>query len=234
MQMHSNSNYPETKEIIYNNGSEALKIPRPLITTWSNQVMKDENLSTKKCITCNKEKQLSDFNYPRNECKKCKNIKNAAYRKTKKGLIASKYSCQIVTSRKRNHDKPDYTVDELQEWALNQDIFHKLFKSWEMSGYEKMLVPSFDRTDDYQGYSLDRLQIMTWQENKDKGHNDARNGINNKKSKSVIQFSKDGERITEHYSMYRACRVTGIIRENIRACCKGRRKTAGGFKWSYA
>ena len=51
-------------------------------------------------------------------------------------------------------------------------------------------------------------------------------------SKAVIQMTKSGDFITEHYSMSHASRLTGVYISNISACCKGIVKTAGGFKWA--
>ena len=43
-----------------------------------------------------------------------------------------------------------------------------------------MLAPSIDRKDDYKPYTFDNIQLTTWQQNKAKGHEDCKNGINNK------------------------------------------------------
>ena len=55
---------------------------------------------------------------------------------------------------------------------------HKLKRyTQKVLGRNKTFV---DRLNDYKGYSFDNIQLMTWQENKDKGHRDCLNGINNK------------------------------------------------------
>lgn len=56
-------------------------------------------------------------------------------------------------------------------------------------------------------------------------------GVNNKFSKSVIQFTKDGELIRKWDSIADVKRELGIEVSHIGACCTGKRKTAGGFKW---
>ena len=195
--------------------------------------MKDEEHSTKICNTCEKEKALSEFRYQHNCCKCCLNLKNREYFKTKKGLVTKKYSDQLKVSRKRGYGKPEYTLNELREWALSQQKFHELYEAWKLSGYQKLLVPSFDRTDDYKRYSLNRLQIMTWQENKDKFHKDSKSGKNRKRSRRVNQISMGGDAIIEHYSQTNASRVTGISQFHIWSCCNGERKSAGGYRWSY-
>ena len=51
--------------------------------------------------------------------------------------------------------------------------------------------------------------------------------------RNVKQFSLDGVLIAVYSNLTEAQLATGIIRQNISACCKGKRKTAGGFKWKY-
>ena len=51
--------------------------------------------------------------------------------------------------------------------------------------------------------------------------------------KEVLQFTKDGKFVDEYPSTKEAKRNTGISQGNICSCCKGRRLTAGGFKWKY-
>lgn len=53
-------------------------------------------------------------------------------------------------------------------------------------------------------------------------------------SKPIIQFSKSGELIKKWDSAMDAQRELELFSSSIFACCKGKLKTAGGFKWSYA
>ena len=52
-------------------------------------------------------------------------------------------------------------------------------------------------------------------------------------NKKVYQFTLDGEKIGEYYSISEANRVTNVKNSGISKCCSGERKTAGGFKWSF-
>lgn len=52
--------------------------------------------------------------------------------------------------------------------------------------------------------------------------------------KRVHQLSKDGLIINEFETIQEAERRTGVDNSHIRAVCKGRRKTAGGFLWKFA
>ena len=199
------------------------------------------NYTSKICSSCKTDKPLSGFNKKnsnkdglRHSCKSCDKEYAIAYKMTKKGLITKIYSTQRNKSRKRQHTLPDYSLIELREWAFSQSIFHELYDKWVASGYLKKEILSFDRLDDYKPYTFDNLQIITWQDNNEKGHTDRKNGINNKHSKVVIQMDLNGEFIKKYYSLRHAGRVLGIAQANITKCCKGRIKTCGGFKWQYA
>ena len=57
---------------------------------------------------------------------------------------------------------------------------------------------------------------------------------NGKCSKPVLQINKTtNEIITEFPSVSEVERQLGISISNISQCCKGKRKTCGGFKWQY-
>lgn len=197
-------------------------------------------MTSKYCTKCKELKPFSEFCKDKNRiyglnhyCKECQRQASKKYLKTKNGLICKIYHNQKLCSYRRGHELPKYTLAELREWALSQPIFHELYNKWKTSRYDNGLIPSFDRTDDYKGYSLDRLVIMTWKENKEKGHADRRNGINNKMSKGVMQFTREGLLVDEYYSLRQAARATGISFGNLGTCCRGGLGTAGGFVWCY-
>jgi len=202
--------------------------------------MTSEDSTTKICTQCPGEKALSEFGKQKNSkdglrscCNDCQKKSNSFYRRSKNGLIGRVYDAQKRRSVKRGHNSPEYNLKELRDWALSQSIFHNLYNAWVSSGYSTMLKPSFDRTDDYQGYCLSRLQIMTWRENLDKAHSDMRSGINNKQSKAVMQSTKSGVFVKRYYSAQQACRETSIRQNHISECCNAKRNTAGGFCWGF-
>jgi len=194
----------------------------------------------KKCTKCGELKPLDEF-YKDNrkgdglryDCKVC-NIKSVKkYHKTKNGLITLIYGNQIKHSTIKWNCSPTYSRKELKEWLYSQKLFHELYDDWVNSGYLKDLSPSCDRLDDYQGYSLCNIQLMTWKDNRRKGHDDILNGINNKQSKAVISLNPvTGEQI-EYYSMRQAERETGIKNGGISNCCLDKNKSAGGFYWRF-
>lgn len=54
-----------------------------------------------------------------------------------------------------------------------------------------------------------------------------------KMSVCILQFDLEDNFIAEHKSIHEAGRNTNTIYQNISKCCKGERKTAGGYKWFY-
>lgn len=54
-----------------------------------------------------------------------------------------------------------------------------------------------------------------------------------KMSTPVLQYSKDGEFIREWFGVREAGRTLNINPGHISSCCKGTRKSSGGFVWRY-
>jgi len=197
----------------------------------------------KKCSKCKVESKnfgldRSSKDKLKSQCKSCINRQTKEYRMSKKGLISKIYCHQLETSRKRNHKMPLYNLEALRKWCLSQSIFHTLYEDWVLSDYDKMMRPSCDRLDDDNGYSFDNIQLMTWADNKQKGHNDIRSGksihgVN--PQKPVIQLCLQGNEIAEFHSMQEAERRTGIRQGSISYCCRGHKNYphAGGFIWKF-
>ena len=59
-------------------------------------------------------------------------------------------------------------------------------------------------------------------------------GAEHPKSISIIQLNLDGQFIREWSAEREVERELGINHSNIALCCKGKRKSAGGFRWVYA
>ena len=94
-----------------------------------------------------------------------RNKKAKEYRRTKHGLVVKIYGDQLSSSRKRGHDKPKYNLKQLKKWIFNQENFDKLYNDWVASNYNKELTPSCDRLDNYKGYSLYNIRLVTWRDN---------------------------------------------------------------------
>ena len=83
---------------------------------------------------------------------------------------------------------------------------------------------------------LENLNLMTPKENMNYGSRNERAGKvlkNGKKSKPVLQFTLEDILIKEYPSIQQVYRETGFNQACIVNCCKGKLKTAYGYKWKY-
>ena len=161
---------------------------------------------------------------------------NIIYSRTKKGVITQIYGSRKSHSKLRGHRQPEYTKKELSEWLFSQELFHKLHNEWKMSGYKKELKPSVDRKYNNIHYCMNNIQLMTWKENKLKGHTDSKTNklSTGNKKRAVSQFNKEGVWLQDFISTREAGRSTNTAPGDIISVCKGKQSTAGGFTWCYA
>lgn len=156
------------------------------------------------------------------------------YYRSVKGLLYTIYNSQVQSTKRRDVTPPTYTKEELLEWAILQNNFKELYDNWVNSDYNSNLKPSIDRLNDYEGYNLNNLQMLTWEDHKNKSYEDIKNRHNRKTCKPVIKIdAKTGKTIKEYDSIKQASDVNNITDINISRVCRGIRKTAGGFKWAY-
>lgn len=160
-------------------------------------------------------------------------IHNEKYRKTKLGLSAIILKHQRLSSKRRNHPPPKYDIYQFRNWLFNQELFHVLFEQWEKSGYKYELTPSVDRINNYLSYTFENIQLMTWIENRNKSHEDEKNGILFTGHKKVAQYTLSGKKINEFISISDAGRKTGCDFRHISAVCLGKEKTHLGFIWRF-
>jgi len=197
----------------------------------------------KKCTQCKEEKFLSEFSLSKysksgvsSQCKICDRKRVREYSHTKLGLITRIFANQRQNSKVRQHPPPIYSKQELKQWLFLQPLFHELFDNWKASEFDRMLAPSCDRIDDDLGYSLDRLQLMTFEDNSNKAKEDIKSGkLLQKTMRDIVSINI----ITGEELNYKSLRIaqakTGVDYRNIHACCKGKKwhKSAGGYKWKY-
>ena len=160
-------------------------------------------------------------------------IRQREYYKTINGVLTEIYSTQRKSSKRRGHPLPSYTKLELKHWLYNNTNFLKVYHAWVDSGYNTRLKPSVDRLDDYIGYRMDNIRLVTWDENNRRAHSDMKSGINNKKSKRVLQLTLDGDLVKEWYSISDAGR-NGYSKVCISGCCNGKNQTHKGFIWKFS
>jgi len=186
----------------------------------------------RKCSKCKQLKPSSQFSLTAKYCKICTTVIEKDKIKTIDGLSYRMYKSQRQNSKNRGHEQPNYTLKEFRNWLyINKIEF--LFKNWVNSNYSKNMIPSCDRLDDYKSYTLDNIRLVTWEENNKKHYKDRIEGINNKASKAVIQYTKEGVFIKEFPSLKSAGRAMGIHPSTIMNVCKNKAKSSKGFIWKY-
>jgi len=197
-------------------------------------------METKVCTKCGVDLQIVNFSKDKSlptgrraDCKDCNRVIRKAYGRTKDGFIARLYGSQRGNSKRRGHTPPVYSKADLKDWLFAQEKFHHLFHLWEVSNYDKMLVPSVDRIDDYEGYNFSNIQLMTWKENYEKLAEDTNNRVHNKSRKAVEQYTLEGVYVKTFSSMGDASDSFGVDISNITNACSGKYRSSCGFKWKY-
>jgi len=121
-------------------------------------------------------------------------------RKTDHLFVAKElYDKQIARAKTHDYKEVMYSREEFLCW-LYAKPYYELFESWVLSGDKKNLKPSVDRIDATRGYSIDNIQLMTWEQNNEKGRNE------NSTTKAVLMF-KDGVFIREFASAIEASKA---------------------------
>lgn len=144
----------------------------------------------------------------------------ARWRKTKRGLVTNLYN------KMKSRNSVDFQLEDLHKFAECQK-FNRLFIAWEKSKYHKQLKPSIDRINSKYGYTLHNIQWLTWAENRYKQSMERRS-----RKGAVIQML--GDKPYRHYiSQRQAVLETGLAQSGISLCLNGKRKTCGGYGWSY-
>lgn len=198
---------------------------------------------TKVCPKCKEEKELSEFHKDsrkklgvRSSCKVCVLKVKLDSSRTVSGLVEKIYSSQKSTSKKRGHNAPEYSLEELKQWFTKQPNFTVMYDTWVASDYNTKLVPTVDRLDTEEGYSMDNIQLLTFKDNSERHFESLRTGELIHKGtphKPVIQTDLKGVFIAEYCSTKEAARQLGIKSSNISRVCNGTRKKTNGFIFKF-
>ena len=145
------------------------------------------------------------------------------------------------------HNQPKIWSD-IKESDWNKDWEHNILGKFEDKqealNVEEMFIWLFDSTNEgyntspYSSHSCkhsEESKKKISEANTGKHHSEEhRKKISQSKGvNGILQFSKDGELIAEYSSIHEAERQTGCNNCSICNCCKGNRKSAGGFIWRY-
>ncbi len=188
----------------------------------------------KTCSVCKQNLPLDMFNKQstgkqgvRADCKDC--VKR--FIRSKQGVINQMYSGCISRTKKKGFSPVPFTKVELEQWVYSNKEFHALYDEWVMNNYPTNLKPSLDRLNDYKGYSLDNIRIVTVNTNVRRYYSDAINGINTKSATPVEQYTLDGIYIQTFHSLSAAARSVNGIPSNIKQSIIGTYAQAYDYTW---
>jgi hypothetical protein len=207
----------------------------------------------KTCKHCNQIKPLNGFALQsggklgrRADCKLC--VKR--FIRSKRGLVKQIYHQQKRKSKLRSYLAPAYTEQDLYNWCVTRPNFNTMYEGWVSSNFATKCKPSVDRLNDFMSYTINNIQLITWDENNKKGYADASNGNNTKLCKAVDMFDKDWNFITRFYSASEAARCLGVsCPSNIIGACNNRvtwkkekdgskrkivQQSSYGYNWKYS
>lgn len=190
----------------------------------------------KGCYYCGNIKPITEFNKNKSkpsghcdECKECKKVLDLNYRRSEVGLLTKIYGTQKHKSMLRGHPLPSYSKVQLIEFMYKNNYI-KLYDTWVSSGYNINLVPSIDRVNRNLPYTLENIQLVTWEFNNQKGREESKEAY----SKRVQQYSRDGELLGIYPSIREASRTTGLDHNTISENAKGLRKNfVSPFIWKF-
>lgn len=164
----------------------------------------------KTCISCQSTKPTTGFskhsNFKdglRSECKDCFNIKQKSdpfrfFRKI--------YATQKSSSIKRGHPAPPYTLEDLIAWADSQPHLPGIWQAYQDANQPRNLAPSIDRIDSNLPYTIDNLELVTWEENDLRGNRDIKLGVKITQHKAVSAFNLNGSLHKTYISLHQAAR----------------------------
>ena len=144
------------------------------------------------------------------------------YRKTAKGVLTNSYNHQ------KQRKKVEYSLSELHNMFLNNKRFIRLYNEWLKSSCIKELKPTIDRIDCRKGYTKDNIHILTWAENRYKQRMETKLF----RAKKCYMYL-NGKIIKTFSSQWKAIRATGLSQGNLSEALNGKRRTCGGYNWSY-
>jgi hypothetical protein len=108
--------------------------------------------------------------------KRTRNRSTRTYEKTPQGFLMRTY--RNMQSRvsgvqwKKAHLYAGLSLlprETFYEWARASPEFHRLYKAWIDSGFDRKLTPSVDRIDSSRGYEIDNMQWLTHSDNSLRG-----------------------------------------------------------------
>lgn len=166
------------------------------------------------------EKERAKANYLKNKEKQKKYLKE--YYKTPKWRSIYLVMSYRQMDKKHNRGEGDLTPKWVYDNILFKSCVHCGISGWKIIGC--------NRLDNSKPHTMDNVEPCC------KECNDKLAAIDNnfkKRSKTVYQYTLNGELVGVWESTMEIERQLGFCHSKISACCLGKGKTYKGYKWSY-
>ena len=131
-----------------------------------------------------------------------------------------------------------YAAIEKYGWdSFEHIIFASGLTLEEANHMERLMIALFDTTNQSLGYNIRSGGDSggAFSEEARKRMSEAQKGLQagakNGRARKVAQYDLQDNFIKEWDCIKEAADALGICRQGINACCTGKRKTAGGYKW---
>ena len=181
------------------------------------------------CNECNVLKPLNEYEPGRGKCNDCRKAYKLNYYRTKEGLLKKMFNSQIQRTNKSGMIH-NYSFDEFKNWIYTNN-YEELFYNWKESGYKTTLVPSVDRINNFKGYTLDNIELVTWAENRRRGHADRKSGKLFVNNRPIIRYDSRTKILGYFHSTREAERNTRVDHSSISRCISLGKKDKDGFYW---
>lgn len=133
----------------------------------------------------------------------------------------------MASGGNKNKKMSDETRNKMSESAKNRNF--KLVLSTDT----KKIISEKTKKRFEDDYEREKLRISNKKYENSKTEEQKLKDILIQNTKSVFQYDKDMNLISEYISIRDAERRTNINRSNISKCCNGKVKSAGGYIWKY-
>ena len=143
------------------------------------------------------------------------------FRKTKRGVL-----CNIYNGQKERRPVLYYLEDLISKF-IDDKKFNRLFNEWVKSGYVKNRKPSIDRINFKKDYTIDNIEVKTWEDNRYKQRMEIKL-INGKR----VGAFKDSVLIKEFINQRIAADWAGCFQASISSACR-KNKIINGYEWKF-
>ena len=148
------------------------------------------------------------------------------YQISNKGHVKSLYKSSERILKSYDNGKGYLKVHLFKNTAFQSIYIHRLVAETFIPNLENK--PEVNHKDENKlNNCVENLEWMTTKENSNYGTR------NERISRKILQYSKSGDFIREWSGAHGVERVLGIDNSSITKCCKGKRKSSGGFVWKY-